>query len=156
MNFNVSGSIGFNSLDSTAKSALLDFVYPVGSYFYSNSSNFDTVAKVQAHFGGTWTKLGDGYFVEAGSSITTHSAGLPNITGSVFNSWGLVQTRDNSNSGALSWGVSPRTSRYDGNYYSGDAITSINFNANSSNSIYGNSSTVQPKSRTAYIYYRTA
>lgn len=149
-NLSVTGSIDFSSLDTTAKSVLLDFVYPVGSYVYFNA-NFDTVAKVEAHYGGTWVKLGDGYFVEAGSSITTHSAGLPNITGSFQNSGHM--NNGHYTSGAFSVGVQNGWSSNNGAANDGGRY---DFSASKSNSIYGNSSTVQPKSRTAYIYYRTA
>lgn len=147
-NLSVTGSIDFSSLDTTAKSVLLDFVYPVGSYVYFNA-NFDTVAKVEAHYGGTWVKLGDGYFVEAGSSITTHSAGLPNITGWVNNA--MSDQSRQAYGGAFS--VWEGAKGHPGGNYT---WSSFNFDASRSSSIYGKSSTVQPKSRTAYIYYRTA
>lgn len=152
-NLSVTGPISFDSLSTTAKSVLLDFIYPVGSYVYFND-NFDTVEKVEAHYGGTWVKLDDGYFVEAGSSITTHSAGLPNITGSAKEM--LFRKDGVSTSGALS--VSENYEYWDSNIggsYQGRRVK-VSFNANKSNSIYGNSDTVQPKSRTAYVYYRTA
>ena len=77
-------------------------------------------------------------------------AGLPNITASARNSYvnyNLVPAlRDLS--GAFNYGPAlPKTSYTDassssGGYYYND--TSIIFNAASSNSIYGNSNTVQP------------
>ena len=35
------------------KEMMLDFAYPVGSYFITENKSFNTVAKVAAHFGGT-------------------------------------------------------------------------------------------------------
>lgn len=169
-NLSISGSIGFSSLDATAKSVLLDFVYPIGSYVQFNA-NFDTAAKVNAHYGGTWVKVADGYFIESGSSITTHSAGIPNIAGSFLIRYGT----DNIGTVALSRTPGPFT--YQEHYpdqaawgntlqrSTDDAIPSeIGFNAAAGeihgntwrNDVYGKSDTVQPKSRTAYIYYRTA
>lgn len=49
---NVKGQIDFSSLGGGAKQVLLDFCYPVRSYFITESENFNTVAKVIAHFGG--------------------------------------------------------------------------------------------------------
>lgn len=49
---NVTGGLNMSSLGAGAKSALLDFIYPVGSYFITQNTNFNTVEKVQAHFGG--------------------------------------------------------------------------------------------------------
>lgn len=130
---------------------IVDLIYPIGSYFFSNSSTFSTKEAVQNHFGGTWVKLGDGYFVEAGSSITTHDAGLPNITGE-------FDCFSENNSGTFGNGAF-----YLGDYnHYGSQTTgdndnpSVKFDASRCSSIYGKSTTVQPKSRTAYIYYRTA
>lgn len=36
---------------------------------------------MNAYFGGTWERLEDGRFLEAGSSISNKDAGLPNIEG---------------------------------------------------------------------------
>lgn len=36
---------------------IVDLIYPVGSYFITESENLNTVAKVQAHFGGTWVQV---------------------------------------------------------------------------------------------------
>lgn len=45
------------SFGGRLKELLTDHVYPVGSYFITESSSFDTVAKVQSHFGGTWVQV---------------------------------------------------------------------------------------------------
>lgn len=47
--------------------AILDFIYPIGSYFITESSNLNTVEKVQNHFGGTWTRV-EGRFLYGSSS----------------------------------------------------------------------------------------
>lgn len=132
---------------------LVDLIYPVGSYFFSNSTNFATVEQVEKHFGGTWTKLGDGFFIEAGSTITTRAPGLPNITGQIGNA--LSDQAIGRASGAFTTWASAAGFQGSDKY----KWTSFDFDANrgaSVQGIYGNSSTVQPKSRTAYIYYRTA
>ena len=51
-------------------SAILDFIYPVGSYFITESANYDTIEKVQAHFGGTWVKLNDRFlYATSGTDV---------------------------------------------------------------------------------------
>lgn len=56
-NFNVTGALDCSALGGTLKELLIDYIYPVGSYFITESSSFNTVEKVQAHFGGTWAKV---------------------------------------------------------------------------------------------------
>ena len=52
------------------RNSIVDLVYPVGSYFITESSDFDTVAKVQAHFGGTWVQV-KGRFLYGSTSAGT-------------------------------------------------------------------------------------
>lgn len=44
--------LNVNAFGAATKQAMLDFIYPVGSYFITQNANFNTVEKVQAHFGG--------------------------------------------------------------------------------------------------------
>lgn len=154
-----------NTAPQIQYSAILDFVYPVGSYFITESSNFNTVAKVQAHFGGTWTQLDAGRFLEAVTSGagSNKAAGLPNITGTVDgNNWGLYNAGQFTGTGAL-WQLSQGS--YDGSRTQSDArCMKVHFDASKGevhsgtyrNDVYGKSDTVQPKSRTVYMYRRTA
>lgn len=86
----------------------------------------------------------------AGSSI---SAGLPNITGLAKSLLG-----DNTSgidfTGALYTAGTPRQRSWSG--ATGDEIRSVGFDASKSNSIYGNSSTVQPPAFVVNIWQRTA
>lgn len=89
-------------------------------------------------------------FIEGGTAGTYISAGLPNITGDVYNT--------NKYGGAGFWntrtGAFKQASTGSINYVSGDyAIqgsdffnSTLGFDASLSNSIYGNSTTVQPSS----------
>lgn len=140
----------------SADSALA--AYPVGSIFQTVSTTSPA-----ALFGGTWQEIaqnrvlmGASYAHAAG---TTAEAGLPNITGS------LIETAVDSSpfrgskaglskSGALrftevntSWGG------YGGN---NGSTYNIEFNASSSNPIYGRSSTVQPAAYYVHIWRRVA
>ena len=132
--------------------------YPVGSIFQTVSTTSPA-----ALFGGTWQEIaqnrvlmGASYAHAAG---TTAEAGLPNITGS------LIETAADSSpfrgskaglskSGALrftevntSWGG------YGGN---NGSTYNIEFNASSSNPIYGRSATVQPAAYYVHIWRRVA
>ena len=52
-------------------SAILDFIYPVGSYFITESADYNTVAKVQAHFGGTWVQVTERFLYGSTSAGST-------------------------------------------------------------------------------------
>ena len=114
-----------------------------------------------ALFGGTWQEIaqdrvlmGASYYHAAG---TTVAAGLPNITGSV----GRFASGHHSNEldrkqGALSYsgqgnnlGYYSSSGSYGYGYY-------IDFNASSSNAIYGRSNTVQPAAYYVHIWRRVA
>lgn len=54
----------------TKTSTLLDLFYPIGTIYETTSSSLDTVAKMNAHFGGTWEVFGEGRVLVAKSSDT--------------------------------------------------------------------------------------
>lgn len=91
-----------------------------------------------------------GRFLEgAGSAGEYKEAGLPNITGELgVADVGNYSHRSNYSKEALGYksGVSSASA-----YTSGSAVT-ITFDASKSNSIYGSSTTVQPKSMTVKYY----
>ena len=130
--------------------------YPVGSIFQTVSTTSPA-----ALFGGTWQEIaqnrvlmGAPYAHAAGSTV---EAGLPNITGSV----GRFASGHHSNEldrkqGALSYsgqgnnlGYYSSSGSYGYGYY-------IDFNASSSNAIYGRSNTVQPAAYYVHIWRRVA
>jgi len=51
-------------------SGMLDWFYPVGTIYETTSSDLDTVAKMNAHFGGTWEVYGVGRVLVAKSTDT--------------------------------------------------------------------------------------
>ena len=92
--------LNVNAFGASTKQAMLDFIYPVGSYFITQNTNFNTVEKVQAHFGGGWIRVNsrtlyassnDNVGVDEGSNTVTltednlpahkHNRGNMNITG---------------------------------------------------------------------------
>ena len=138
-------------------SALLDFVYPVGSYFITESSSFSTVAQVEAHFGGTWQMIPAGYALWTADSGAgnTISAGLPNIKGTLPKCIGVYD--GNTPTGAFTKAGRDADNGGYANYY---GRGSYNFNANSgatTSGIYRDDvTTVQPPARKVYAYKRTA
>lgn len=62
---------------SDLKQALVDLIYPIGSYFITESSNYDTTTKVANHFGGTWEKV-QGKFL-LGATEGSEQADLANL-----------------------------------------------------------------------------
>jgi len=130
--------------------------YPVGSIFQTVSTTSPA-----ALFGGTWQEIAfNRVLMGAGTGHTagtTVEAGLPNITGSV----GRFASGHHSNEldrkqGALSYsgqgnnlGYYSSSGSYGYGYY-------IDFNASSSNAIYGRSNTVQPAAYYVHIWRRVA
>lgn len=138
----------------SADSALA--AYPVGSIYQSTNSTSPA-----ALFGGTWEQIASERVLMGASRShaagTTVEAGLPNITGSV----GRFASGHHSNEldrkqGALSYsgqgdnlGYYSSSGSYGYGYY-------IDFNASSSNAIYGRSNTVQPAAYYVHIWRRVA
>ena len=99
-----------------------------------------------------------GRFLEGVTSSpgSMKSAGLPNITGSFgmkrySTTTSLIYAGNDLDSGAMSRSMKFPSQTYNGVGASASSLSSadkISFNAHDSNSIYGNSSTVQPNSYT--------
>lgn len=133
--------------DSNALSA-----YPVGAIYISTSSTSPA-----SLFGGTWESIASERVLMGVSSShgagSTVSAGLPNITGVLKDLF--VSGRFNQSTGAFkrssASAFSEKTDRSD---WLGWA--EAQFYASDSNSIYGNSSTVQPAAYYVYMWRRIA
>lgn len=146
--------------------SIADVIYPVGSVYIST-----TTTNPQDLFGGTWEKIATGRTLWGASADnelnTTVNSGLPNITGTFDPRWsdksggGIMMAAQNS--GAM------YTSRPSDHGYWWAATTSsgnagvntqyhtrLNFSAKNSNSIYGNSTIVQPPAYKVYMWRRTA
>lgn len=146
--------------------SIVNIIYPVGSVYIST-----TTANPKDLFGGTWEQIATGRTLWGASSDnelnTTVNSGLPNITGTYDPRWtdrsggGIMMAAQNS--GAM------YTSRPSDHGYWWAATTSsggagsntqyhtrLNFSAQRSNSIYGNSTIVQPPAYKVYMWRRTA
>lgn len=152
-------------------SAIVDLIYPIGSYFITESSSFNTATKVANHFGGTWTQV-TGRFLYGSSSagsiggsnnakVISHThtftgdaqSGSAYISrppnGYIEGTSGIVSGRD-----WKSWTFGNQGA-WDQGGYSG---FNINFTPTGSISTEGSSGTNanMPAYRTVYMYRRTA
>ena len=144
--------------DGTLSAASGLSAYPVGSIYQSTNSTSPA-----ALFGGTWEQIASERVLMGASSShaagTTVNAGLPNITGSLTETKvGTSPFRGSkaglSKSGALKFTeINTPWGGYNG--MDGSAYN-IEFDASSSNPIYGRSSTVQPAAYYVHIWRRVA
>ncbi len=129
---------------------VVDLFYPVGSIMLTLSSTFDPNT---SYTGTTWVRLADGLFLEANSTPNTEKeAGLPDITGTINEGNGAEPV--SSATGAFYGTSTTVTAPASGGTMGG--VRNISFAASRSNSIYGNSTTVQPHSLTVVMWKRTA
>jgi len=154
-NNDLSGFISATTVSTTPDvvDALLDIIYPVGSIRFSINSTEENF------MGGTWVKVAQGRAIfgagqinadgSAGTDLTyvadqPVNAGLPSHTHSYS-----FRYRDPGYTGGGYNGVGSGSSWF--GYHSENSTT-----GQASNSLYGNSTTVQPNAYVLYIYKRTA
>ena len=156
-----------DSAISTAISTMLDSVFPVGTIYKGTMATCPLASLIS---GSTWTLVASDRVLQGSSSNhtagTTIAAGLPNITGS--SAWACNGFCDRSYSSQGSTYNNSSGALYatkDGGAYAligangpdlGSANTKVNIDASRSNSIYGNSTTVQPPAYVVNIWERTA
>lgn len=130
---------------------LFNTIYPVGSIYLTVATTTTGSASPARFFGGTWERLPAGYALwtatsGAGGKI---SAGLPNITGSLSDSF--VAGISSNTAGSALYSTS-HSKAFAGSDWS---TSRLYFDASRSNSIYGASSTVQPPAYKVYAWRRT-
>lgn len=143
---------------ASAIDTVLAALYPVGSLYIGTQSTCPLATLIS---GSTWTLVSSGKALWTGDGTnanTTIAAGLPNIIGSIqMRPSGTSSDTVFNPSGAF---TRDRNSSWTGGYVnttSGATFSDvINFKASDSNSIYGQSSTVQPPAYVANIWRRTA
>ena len=141
------------------KEAILE-CRPVGSYFITETEDDPNII-----FGGGWQKLTGRYVLQCSDDIhaagTTVQAGLPNITGSFT----VVGDSDESNwvSNTNGQGAFYNVVVNSNRQYYAHCVYNYNggtcnqaFDASRSNSIYGNSDTVQPPARIVNVWKRVS
>lgn len=141
-----------NTAPQIQYSAILDFIYPVGSYFITESANYDTVEKVQSHFGGTWTQVTERFLYGSTSAGTeggeaTHTLTIDEIPSHnhYLQDFNMVTT---AYTGTTGWPVSSSGSAY----VNGGIILSTYSGVNGGSQAHNN----MPPYRTVYMYRRTA
>lgn len=142
--------------DTNPTQALLEAIYPVGSIYIGTMA----VCPMSALFG-TWTLVSSGRVLQGSDANhtagTTIEAGLPNITGKI----GSVHSRcymgkEEDLSGCFVKDSNSADSVYTGSYGKESGLNLIDFDASLSNSIYGNSNTVQQPAYVVNIWQRSA
>lgn len=138
------------------KEAILE-CRPIGSYFITETEDDPNIL-----FGGGWQKLTGRYVLQCSDANhkagTTVEAGLPNIEGKiqiVYPGGNTLFT--NAGEGALYNNYSDKsfTIPTEGSYsITRSSDTFSRFDASRSNSIYGNSDTVQPPARIVNVWKR--
>ncbi len=134
---------------------VLSTIYPVGSIYIGTQNTCPMASLIT---GSTWTLVSSGKALWTGNGSngnSTINAGLPNITGTfgracLFN-WGA-----DKQSGALSVKTQSGYSAQDAGGSDSSSNRYIDFDASKSNSIYGNSATVQPPAYVVNVWRRTA
>lgn len=133
--------------------------FPVGSIYQSTDPTSPA-----ALFGGIWEEIAQERTLMGASDIhaagSMAEAGLPNITGFIYNISGWVSSdnkkEDEVASGAFKYIKDEYSSwNFEGANYSHKAHKT-DFDASRSNAIYGASSTVQPAAYYVYIWHRVA
>lgn len=133
--------------------------HPVGSIYQTISPENPSVT----FGGGTWERIEDCTIWGASDTHpagTIIKAGLPNITGSFngrgneyLSSGGTITSARGALIISMNAGASMSGTFFSKNDVNVDVVT---FDASRSNSIYGNSTTVQPPAYSMYIWYRVA
>lgn len=137
---------------------MLSALYPVGAIYIGTQSTCPLATLIS---GSTWTLVSAGRVLQGADSGhaagTTIEAGLPNITGGITNNNSAPYLQNaTSFAGAFftSGGVANTTNATASGSYT--IPRDLKFDASKSNSIYGNSTTVQPPAYVVNIWRRTA
>lgn len=154
-------------------SLIVDLVYPVGSYFITESSDYNTVAKVQAHFGGTWVQVTERFLYASSSSIgstagsSTHTLSVSEMPAHThtFNADFYIRHGHNAGTDTVRGGTN---STWTENAYSEKWATGFStgsyshypdkvaFSGDTGSKGSGSSFSIMPPYRRVYMYRRTA
>lgn len=133
------------------KNNLFNSIFPIGSIYTTSDDAFNP----NSVFGGTWERVDNGRFLEAGDGTngkTKRDAGLPNSSGT----FGCLMVANARQSGAATLTGANRLTL--GIQAGNNPVVSdtVQINLNNGNRIFGSSETVQPKSYVVNIWERTA
>ena len=135
--------------------SILSSLYPVGS-LYITTNNSATCPLASLISGSSWSLVAadKALWTSNRNGNTTINAGLPNIYGT-FGSGCMMNWQDSYASGAFFRATLSQNPQNAGGTDGGSNV-GIGFQASRSNSIYGNSSTVQPPAYRVNVWRRTA
>ena len=146
-------AVNKQTLDNALNTTLAT-LYPVGSIYIGTQNTCPLATLIS---GSTWQLVATDKALWGGDGTngnTTIAAGLPNITG------GISDMSSNSNGSSTYTGAFKKNSGGSGHGHAGteyrQGTNNVSFNASWSNSIYGNSSTVQPPAYRVNVWRRTA
>jgi len=133
---------------------ILGTLYPVGSTYITTASTCPLSTLIS---GSTWTKVSEGRVLQGSDSShnagTTIEPGLPNVITGSFGTYGYGSVNEGTVNGIGTGSVNNNCGTNGG---SGGHYCTHWINLSSSNSIYGNSTTVQPPAYVVNIFKRTA
>jgi hypothetical protein len=150
-----------NSSLTSLLNTTLATLYPIGSIYIGTQETCPLTTIIS---GSKWELVSEGKALWGGNGYNANNtieAGLPNIEGSVtyaqgsYNSVGILAKSGAFNSSAQNVNVSSYNG-FDDDVTKETTADKIVFMASDSNSIYGNSSTVQPPAYIVNIWRRTA
>ena len=141
-------------------SLIIDTLLPVGTVYMTENANFDPNNSWGV---GVWVKTAINRVLQGTNDKskvgTTIDAGLPNITGEVWQDhnhgeFGGIHGGQKCYSGAFTFGK--HAAIYSSNWGNFMDAKSVAFDASLSNPIYGSSATVQPPAELVFIWKRIA
>ena len=140
---------------TSAINTLLSTLFPVGS-LYITTNNSATCPLASLISGSSWSLVAadKALWTSNRNGNTTINAGLPNISGT-FGSGCMMNWQDSYVSGAFYRATISQSPQNAGGT-DGGVNAGIGFQASRSNSIYGNSLTVQPPAYRVNVWRRTA
>ena len=130
--------------DSSSWHTYLDLIYPIGSYYLSNSST-----SPGSRFGGTWTQIKDQRFLCGYTSITT--GGANRVTLTVSQMPAHQHARNVATWASALGGLGLATANIKSNY-----LSNSNHDSEGENTGGGKSHENRPLFRTCFMWYRAA
>ena len=143
-------AVAYQAYTKSEVDNLISAIYPVGSIYIGTQSTCPLATLIS---GSTWVKVSEGRVLQGADSNhnagTTIEAGLPDIQGN-------IRTNEMGWNPIGAFTVDQRDTQNVQGTNSSSTVDWLKFKASAYNSIYGNSSTVQPPAYVVNIWCRTA
>ena len=158
-----SANQSLSNINSMAQENIVDLLYPVGSIYITTANTCPLSTLIS---GSTWELVGTDRVLQGSGNYnagSTVAAGLPNITGNVRTYAAIATSSSTTVNSLIKAGAFNNSSAYELRTIPSSTTSATwmrtaiyDFDASQSNSIYGNSTTVQPPAYIVNIYRRTA